>query len=212
MNLSLVVLNAGKAAGQVVSIPVPEFVVGRDAQCNLRPASILISKKHCSILTRGEEVFVRDFGSTNGTFVNDQPVRGEVGLKHDDILKIGPLHFRVAIAQPAGAPAPVRETPAPASAKETVVSGRTRAEQHDDDAADLLLELDSSDTAHGDSSRVPDGSTVMDLPPHMLDTTREKTGQTPPGGIPIKKPAAKPGVDNAQAAAAALFAKLKQKR
>ena len=77
MNLSLVVLNAGKAAGQVVPVPVPEFVVGRDAECNLRPASILISKKHCAIVTRGEEAFVCDFGSTNGTFVNDKPVHGE---------------------------------------------------------------------------------------------------------------------------------------
>jgi hypothetical protein len=74
-----------------------------------------------------------------------------------------------------------------------------------------LLELDASDTAHGDSARIPDGSTVMDLPLNMLDTNQEKTGLTPPGGMPIKKPA-KPAVDNAQAAAAALFAKLKQKR
>jgi pSer/pThr/pTyr-binding forkhead associated (FHA) protein len=210
MNLSLVVLNAGKAAGQVVAVPVPEFVVGRDAQCNLRPASILISKKHCSIITRGEEVFVRDFGSTNGTFVNDKPVRGELVLKHDDILKIGPLHFRVAIGQAAGAPAPGREAPMPASAKETVAPSRTRAQQHDEDAADLLLELDANDSSRSNESKVPDGSTVMDILPSMIETKPEKGSLSPPGGVPTKKPA-KP-VDNAQAAAAALFAKLKQKR
>lgn len=212
MNLSLVVLNAGKAAGQIVPVPVPEFVVGRDAGCNLRPASILISKKHCSVLTRGEEVFVRDFDSTNGTFVNDKPVHGEAPLKNDDILKIGPLQFRVAIAQPAGAPAvPVAPAPKPVSAKETVAPSRTRAEQHDDDAADLLLALDGNDTAHGESPGVLDGSTVMDVPPSLLDTKPESGSLTPSGGIPTTKKPTKVA-DTAQAAAAALFAKLKQKR
>ena len=213
MNLSLVVLNAGKAAGKAVPVPVPEFVVGRDADCNLRPASILISKRHCAIVTRGEEALVRDFGSTNGTFVNDKQVQGEAPLHNGDILKIGPLQFRVAIAQPAGAPAPaapVAQAPKPASAKETVAPSRTRAEQHDDDAADLLLALDGGDTAHGDAPSVPDGSTVMDVLPSLLDTKPESGNLTPSAGIPTKKPTKV--ADTAQAAAAALFAKLKQKR
>jgi predicted component of type VI protein secretion system len=212
MNLSLVVLNAGKAAGQVISIPVAEFVVGRDAQCNLRPASILISKRHCAIVTRGEQAFVRDFGSTNGTFINDKPVRGEAPLSNDDIVKIGPLTFRVAIAQPAAVNAIVNvPAPTPALAKETFAPTRTRAEQHDDDAADLLLAMEANDTDHGDSASVPDGSTVMDILPNMLDTKPEAGSRTPPGGIPTKKEAPKP-VGNASSAAAALIAKLKQRR
>jgi predicted component of type VI protein secretion system len=214
MNLSLVVLNAGKAAGQVVPIPAPEFVVGRDAQCNLRPASILISKKHCAIVTRGEEVFVRDFDSTNGTFINDRPVRGEAPLKNDDVLKIGPLSFRVAIAQPAGTRAPVTDVPppTPASAKETVAPSRTRAEQHDDDAADLLLAMDTGDTAHGDAPHIPDGSTIMDVLPGLLETKPEAGSRTPAGGMPTKKQPPAKLADSAQEAAAAIFAKLKQRR
>ena len=48
---------------------------------------------------RDGKVYVRDFDSTNGTFVNDQPVKGEVELHHDDKLKIGPLLFAVRIEE-----------------------------------------------------------------------------------------------------------------
>ena len=76
MKLSLVVAS-GLHAGKAIPITVPQFVIGRDPQCQLRPASSAISKRHCAIFVRGKEVFIRDFGSTNGTFVNDKLVEGE---------------------------------------------------------------------------------------------------------------------------------------
>ena len=97
MKVSLVVLNAGKSAGQTIPVNLAQFVIGRDPQCNLRPGSALISKRHCAILIKGEEVFVRDFDSTNGTVLNDVPLKGEVAIKNNDILKVGPLEFRVVI-------------------------------------------------------------------------------------------------------------------
>jgi predicted component of type VI protein secretion system len=110
MKLSLIVLASGKQEGKVLEIKLPQFLVGRDPQCHLRPASSLISKRHCVILQREGKAFVRDFDSTNGTFLNDEPVRGEVELHNDDRLKIGPLLFTVRLE--AGA-AVNRPTPAP---------------------------------------------------------------------------------------------------
>src|SRR5947199_9301821 len=95
MKLSLMVLSAGKAAGQTIPITLPQFIIGRDPQCQLRPASAVISKRHCALLVRGDKAFVRDFDSTNGTFVNDEPVKGERQLSHADRLKVGPLLFDV---------------------------------------------------------------------------------------------------------------------
>src|SRR3954469_15161104 len=97
MKLSLVVLNAGKASGQAIPVTLAQFIIGRDPQCNLRPASVLISKRHCAVITNGESVSVRDFDSTNGTFVNEQPIKGEVPLADGDTLKVGPLSFKVSI-------------------------------------------------------------------------------------------------------------------
>ena len=53
--------------------------------------------KHCALVVRREQAFVRDFNSTNGTFVNDERVQGEHELQDGDRLKIGPLEFRIAL-------------------------------------------------------------------------------------------------------------------
>src|SRR5260370_31993794 len=97
MKLSLVVLTPGKMEGKSIPINLPQFLIGRDPQCHLRPASPLISKRHCAVIIRGEKAFVRDFESTNGTAVNEQPIKGEQELKHNDSLRVGPLDFRVVL-------------------------------------------------------------------------------------------------------------------
>jgi pSer/pThr/pTyr-binding forkhead associated (FHA) protein len=96
MKLSLVVTQ-GSQQGKAIPINKAEFVIGRDAQCQLRPASQHVSKKHCSIRVKGDKVFVEDYGSTNGTFINDQPVKGEREIRDGDRLRIGPLDFQVKV-------------------------------------------------------------------------------------------------------------------
>jgi pSer/pThr/pTyr-binding forkhead associated (FHA) protein len=155
MKLSLVVMTAGKSKGQAVPVNLPQFIIGRDPQCNLRPASAAISKRHCALLVKDGKISVRDFDSTNGTFVNNVQIKGEVALKHDDVLKIGPLEFKVVVeAKPAGA----KPTPAPA-----------KVGSDDDSVAAMLLSLQEDNKLAGDESTsaegasVPAGSTVMDL-------------------------------------------------
>src|ERR1051325_1536355 len=173
MKISLMVISAGKAAGKALPINVAQFIIGRDPQCNLRPASAMISKRHCAVLVKDGQVFLRDFGSTNGTFVNDQQIKGEVPLKDGDILKAGPLSFKVVIE---GAPAPVPAAPvaaAPVAAapkKLTPPPKPKSASVTDDDAAAALLSIEevespaeapSPETAE---DQVPGGTTVMDIP------------------------------------------------
>jgi len=178
MKLALVVMTPGKMEGQAIPITLSQFVIGRDPQCHLRPASPVISKRHCAVLVRGEKVFVRDFESTNGTFVNEQPVKGELELQNADVLKVGPIAFAVNIE---ATPAPVNKpTPMPPTKKP--------AASDDDDIAAMLLSLqDDGDSATGGlSSEVPEGSTVMDMPAPTADT-----GET---GDPAKGKGTKPAV------------------
>jgi pSer/pThr/pTyr-binding forkhead associated (FHA) protein len=175
MKLSLVVMTAGKQEGKVLAIPLAQFVIGRDPQCHLRPASPLISKRHCAIVQRDGKAFIHDFDSTNGTFVNDQPVKGEAELKDGDRLKAGPLLFTVRLASAA---APVDQAtprpptkgaaPKPAPAKEAAKTPAPAASggANDDEVAAMLLSL--QDDGGGGSSlvgggEVPDGSTVMEM-------------------------------------------------
>ena len=153
MKLSLVVLNAGTSAGKSIAIPLAQFVIGRDPECNLRPASVLISKRHCALITRDGKFFVRDFDSTNGTFVNDKPIKGEVPLEDGDNLKVGPLDFKVVIVGKAAAPTPLpgaAQSAAAMAAKKSTPLPRIKSGAHeDDDAAALLLALDDVDSGSG---------------------------------------------------------------
>src|SRR4051812_25606958 len=113
MKLSLVVLTPGKQEGKSLPIGLAQFLIGRDQQCQLRPASPLISKRHCALIQRDGKAFVRDFGSTNGTYVNDDRVEGERELNNGDELKIGPIQLTIRLEVAAAKPASPTKTPAP---------------------------------------------------------------------------------------------------
>ena len=161
MNLSLVVRTPGPNEGKVVPVRTSPFLVGRSPQCHLRPASPVISQRHCALLLRGAQAFVCDLGSANGTFVNDQVIHGEVELHHRDRLQVGPLAFEVRL----GAATPVNR-PAPQSPTRGGQSGAAV----EDAAAEVLLGLpDGERAAPGsinlDSAGVPTGGTVLEPRP-----------------------------------------------
>lgn len=77
-------------------IPVnkSEYVLGRNADCDLVLNDHSVSRKHCRILFRRDEPWVADLGSSNGTWVNGIKVDDERVLRHGDILKLGKLEFQ----------------------------------------------------------------------------------------------------------------------
>ena len=220
MKFSLLVLTSGKQEGNVLEIKLPQFLIGRDPQCNLRPASPLISKRHCALIVRDGKAFIRDFGSMNGTYLNDQRVEGEQELKNDDQLKVGPIHFAVRLELPAPAlatpkPATPSKTPLPATRpvtktapapNDTPVPGTAKAKfvpSNDDDVditAMLLSMEDGDESPFSQGGSVPDGSTVMDLiiPPELLAM---KPGESQTGA----KPAAKAASGDTRSAAAKIL-------
>jgi pSer/pThr/pTyr-binding forkhead associated (FHA) protein len=96
MHVKLKVIQ-GSHKGVELPIKVQEFVIGRSDECHLRPRSDVISRRHCSIVVDATGVTLRDFGSKNGTYVNDERVKGSRELKMGDVLKIGPLEFEVVV-------------------------------------------------------------------------------------------------------------------
>lgn len=97
MKVSLVVAT-GAHQGKAIPIVGPQFVIGRDQGCHLRPASQAVSKQHCAVLVRDGKVYVSDLGSTNGTVVNEATLKGEEReVVNNDTVKVGPLDFTVRI-------------------------------------------------------------------------------------------------------------------
>src|SRR5262245_19029810 len=103
MKVKLVVAS-GVHEGREIPMAGPQFLIGRDPQCQLRPSSPAISKRHCAIITRGGKVFVRDFGSTNGTFIDGNSIQGQIDINDQARLKAGPLDFKIVIEVAKAAP------------------------------------------------------------------------------------------------------------
>src|SRR5688572_5364953 len=133
MKVSLVVAQ-GPKQGTAIHVSKPEFIIGRDAGCNLRPASQAVSKRHCAISLRNDQAFAQDLKSTNGTFVNKEKLTGERELRDGDLLNVGPLTFTVKIetARQAAEPKPRPSAPTP-------VSAPAGSEMLDEDAIGSML-------------------------------------------------------------------------
>jgi pSer/pThr/pTyr-binding forkhead associated (FHA) protein len=101
MEVKLLVVN-GKQAGIEIPVTSPKFVIGRNEDCQLRPQSHLVSRRHCAILVEADSAAVEDLGSTNGTFVNDEKIAGRRVLKSGDRIKVGMLEVEVRLAVAVG--------------------------------------------------------------------------------------------------------------
>jgi pSer/pThr/pTyr-binding forkhead associated (FHA) protein len=72
--------------GQRWPIAATDLVVGRGIECGLRITSGHVSRQHALVGTRGPSVWLRDFDSSNGTFVNGERVRGACRIFHGDVV------------------------------------------------------------------------------------------------------------------------------
>jgi len=93
----------GPSAGKEFKLPVDNFVIGRGDGCHLKPKSDMVSRKHCALAVRDSKLFLEDFGSKNGTYVNNERVEGTIELKMGDELRVGPLDFLILIDHTLGA-------------------------------------------------------------------------------------------------------------
>lgn len=96
--MKLVVL-AGAKKGTEIPLKKDKFVIGRASDCTLRAGSEAISRHHCAILRRDGKLTVRDLGSRNGTYVNDEKIAEETALANGDTVRVGTLEFRIDLGQ-----------------------------------------------------------------------------------------------------------------
>jgi two-component system cell cycle response regulator len=83
----------GDELGKKYNLNTPSVVVGRSSKCDIQIDQESISRNHSKIVNTGKSILVRDLGSTNGTYVNDEPVE-EYVLRDGDLIKIGRTIFK----------------------------------------------------------------------------------------------------------------------
>src|SRR3990167_6130084 len=103
------VVNVKNGPNKGKSFDISESIItlGRDEKATIRILDQGVSRQHSEIFRLGDMCFIRDLGSTNGTFLNNNKIQEEM-LCNGDQVTIGTtvLVFEDAAAAPANAPAP----------------------------------------------------------------------------------------------------------
>jgi pSer/pThr/pTyr-binding forkhead associated (FHA) protein len=89
----LVLLSEG-LTGRTHELKVERTTLGRVADNTFEIPEASVSSHHCEILLRGNDVIVKDLGSTNGTFINGEKIT-EATLKPGQILRCGMIEMRL---------------------------------------------------------------------------------------------------------------------
>jgi pSer/pThr/pTyr-binding forkhead associated (FHA) protein len=93
--LFLEVLEPVEYEGQTFELD-DELTVGRSPGCGVPTTyDVYSSTLHARLFRRGEQLWVEDLESTNGTFVNSERITKPVRLGKGDLLQVGSTVFEV---------------------------------------------------------------------------------------------------------------------
>ena len=70
-------------------------IVGRNPGADIVIGAGYVSGRHARFSLMGQNLFVEDLGSRNGTAVNGQLVSEPVALKNNDVVNVGDVAIRV---------------------------------------------------------------------------------------------------------------------
>lgn len=95
MNVQLVVTKP-ESKRKTFPVRLP-LLVGRSEEAKFRIQQDRVSRKHCEFFEQGGAVYLRDLGSTNGTFLNGELIEtsAKVPLESGSVVRVGSLEFRV---------------------------------------------------------------------------------------------------------------------
>lgn len=66
-----------------------ETLVGRGDECTLQVDDVAVSRQHLMVRRSGDLVSLTDLGSSNGSFVNGEPLLGTRTLRPGDVVTVG---------------------------------------------------------------------------------------------------------------------------
>jgi predicted component of type VI protein secretion system len=84
----ILLMMEGRKPGQRFFVDQPEFIIGRDAECELVISDRQVSRRHARIVLEGDHYVLEDLGSKNGTFVNGREIAKPYFLEDGDEIQI----------------------------------------------------------------------------------------------------------------------------
>jgi diguanylate cyclase (GGDEF)-like protein len=83
----------GMELGKKYNLDAASIIIGRSSKSDIQIDQESVSRNHARIINSGKSILIRDLGSTNGTYVNDELV-DEYVLRDRDLVKIGRTIFK----------------------------------------------------------------------------------------------------------------------
>ncbi len=106
--------------GRTYELKVDKTTVGRVSDNAFEIPEASVSSHHAEIILRGNDILIRDLGSTNGTFINGEKIT-EAVLKPGQTLRFGTVDLRLDTGDgPAPAAAPSGASSAPKKPKQNL--------------------------------------------------------------------------------------------
>ena len=88
-----IVADSGPEKGQVIAVK-EKILIGRALECDISILEPGLSRRHAELDLIGDELTLKDLGSSNGTYVNADKI-AEVVLKDGDVLRFFKVRFVV---------------------------------------------------------------------------------------------------------------------
>ncbi|OQB17528.1 MAG: FHA domain-containing protein FhaB [Deltaproteobacteria bacterium ADurb.Bin207] len=96
--LALRFISGKYQGGEFLLVPGKEIHIGRSNDLDMVLAEDMVSRKHARIAFQGDDIFIEDLASTNGTFVNGEKIKRSK-LREGDRVLIGTSILKVVISE-----------------------------------------------------------------------------------------------------------------
>jgi diguanylate cyclase (GGDEF)-like protein len=83
----------GLELGRKYNLDTTNVIIGRSSKSEIQIDQESVSRNHAKLINTGKSIILRDLGSTNGTYVNDQLI-DEYVMRDGDFIKIGRTIFK----------------------------------------------------------------------------------------------------------------------
>jgi hypothetical protein len=92
--LALEFLEPSERSGQRIDVD-GGLTIGRSGDCDVTLPDTYLSSRHARLANDDGDLSIEDLGSTNGTYVNQELVKGRVRLERGDVVQVGGVLLEV---------------------------------------------------------------------------------------------------------------------
>jgi pSer/pThr/pTyr-binding forkhead associated (FHA) protein len=194
-NVKLVVVS-GEVKTKELSVKLPS-TIGRGRDLAVVLPHPLVSRNLCELYEADGKLMVRDLGSLNGTFVNNERIT-ESPLAPGELLTVGTVTFRAVYQADGNRGDDSKTMSLPKASDKTVkvnksatVPAKPKQKPIVEESDDEVLDVDFGQSLFAADDEVPGGAghVTQQMPRNAAD---DKSKTPAKGSKPVQKPAPKP--------------------